>query len=592
MHYVFPWEKSSADYQKEYARINGTGALSTPEAVRIAVLGSSTLNFFSQVLAVRLFESGVAAAVWTAPYGQVQRQTTDPAAELAGFKPHFTLVVQEVSDALGAGYEKELQRPENHGELKRKAIDYCKALAENLSRNCPRVLISNFTTPATTPFGTAEGRRKGERRFVQELNHALADEFASNPAVVVVDLDCACANAGKIDAASEKYRFLGDFRLSHKQGVMLADEVAGVVAALLGRARKCIVLDLDNTLWGGVIGEDGLGGIKLGQGDPVGKAFHEFQKELLKLHKRGVILAVNSRNNLEDALEAIRNHPEMVLREDHFAAVRANWLDKATNLEALAKEINISLDSMVFIDDDAFNVALVRERLPQVASILLPKDASAYPLLLKTLRLFDTTNVTEEDLHRGGMYAEDRKRRESEGSFASCEDFLASLELEMTVGTADSFTIPRISQLTMRTNQFNMTTKRYGEDDVARMASSAEWRAYWMSVKDRFGDYGIVGACITRIEGTTAVVDSFLMSCRVLGKGIENSFLWKVLELEKARGAKRVRAQALPTQKNSAFLDFYAKAGLRNENENGYAMDLAGAQLNFPKHITWGEKSL
>ncbi|OIO25760.1 hypothetical protein AUJ14_03505 [Candidatus Micrarchaeota archaeon CG1_02_55_22] len=582
MQYKPPWEKSSGQYHAEYAKLEASGTLEAESAVRIAVLGSHTLGYFSRVLAVRLYENGITANVWTAPYAQIERQISDPESELAAYKPNYSLFVLELQDALGADAA-ETWRKENHSALKEHALSYCRKLVERAKTCGGRILLSNFTAPATSVYGSRENALRGERRFVHELNHALADECARNGGAALVDLDAACANAGKLNVEDERFRLLGDVRLNFKQSVQLAEEVLGQLIALRGAGKKCIVLDLDNTLWGGVVGEDGLAGIRLGQNDAAGKAFREFQKELLRLHKRGVILALNSRNNEADALEAIRGHPEMVLREEHFAAIRANWQDKAANLEELAAELNIGLDSMVFIDDDAFNTGLVNERLPQVTTILLPRDPSGYALLVKTLKLFDSASVTDDDLKRGASYAQERRRKENEKSFGTYEDFLASLELKMTVSDADDYTIPRIAQLSQRTNQFNMTTRRYDETALKKMLSSG-FSAYWMSVEDRFGDYGVVGACIIR-DGSTAEIDSFFMSCRVLGKGIEGSFLWKVLDHARANGSERVTAEAIPTAKNKAFLDFYAKAGLHDEGGGRYSTELSEGNFNYPNHI-------
>ena len=278
------------------------------------------------------------------------------------------------------------------------------------------ILLSNFLVPPTGVYGAMETKQKGAKRFIQELNHYIQDEFIQDSNVTIIDLDAAYGNAGKVDTENEKFKFLGDVHLSFKQSIMLTQEVLGAVIAIKGKTKKCIVLDLDNTIWGGIIGEDGLNGIKLGQNDPVGKAYQAFQKEVLKLHKRGIILAINSKNNEQDALDVLRNHPEMVLREENFAAIRANWQDKAKNLDEIASELNIGLDSIVFIDDDPFNIELVKQTFPPVTTILLPRDPAAYPLLIKTLRLFDSQNLTEEDLTRGKMYAEDKKRRDN-----SCE---------------------------------------------------------------------------------------------------------------------------------------------------------------------------
>ncbi len=590
MYFVFPWEKKLADYSKEFNEMEKSGLFASKDAIKIAVLGSHTLNYFSQLLSVRLAENGIPAKVWTAPYGQIEGQLLNSTSELAKFKPDFVLVVQDLNDVLGepSMYLDFKQSEEEKKQAKAQVIVYCQNLVEEIKLNTTAyALITNFQTPHSTIFGSMEQKHQGSRRIIQEINLALADEINKHKNTTLIDLDAACANAGKIDTMHEKFRFLGDVHLSFRQSVMLAEEVLGAVISLKGKSKKCIVLDLDNTLWGGVIGEDGLSGIKLGQTEPIGKAFQEFQKEILKLHKRGIILAINSKNNYETAMQAINTHPEMILKEEHFSAIRTNWQDKATNLQELAEELNISLDSIVFIDDDPFNIELVKTQLPSVTCILLPKEPSSYPLLIKTLKLFDTLNLTEEDYARGKMYAEDKTRKENLKSFKNYADFLMSLNLTIAVKEADSFTIPRISQMSLRTNQFNMTMKRYSEADITKIVQNPEYKIYWMTVKDKFGDYGIAGACIVQIDKKQAIVDSFFMSCRVLGKEIENAFICKVMSNLKQNGVETIKTFTIPTNENKAFLDFYIKTGFTKKGKNNFEFNLKNTNIIFPKHIKW-----
>lgn len=589
----FPFERSNEEYGKAYAQIAGHAPFPGVKPVRIAVLASHTANYFSRMLSVRLWENGIPSEVWTGPYGQVRRQAMDKSVETIAFKPDFVLVIQSLSDVLGEESDLELAHKEQWAEMKAKAVNECRTLVKGLHEHTgATVLLTNFITPVHTLFGSIEKKHKGLRTFVQELNLELADELRENNSALVVDLDSASSAAGKISVAHEKYRYLGDVQLSFRESAMLAEEVLGAVIALTGRTKKCIVLDLDNTLWGGVVGEDGFAGIRLGPESALGKAFTEFQRELLRLHKRGIILAINSRNNPEDALDVMRRHPGMILKEEHFAAIRINWQDKATNLSELASELNIGLDSMVFIDDDSFNTELVKQRFPQVTCIHLPPDPSSYPLLIRSLRLFDTPSLTTEDLRRGALYFQDRLRRENQASYENIQDFLDSLQLEMTVAKADAFTIPRVSQLSLRTNQFNMTLKRYSEREIAEFSESEDHGVYWMSAKDRFGDYGVVGACVTVRSGHAADIDSFFVSCRVLGKGIETSFIWKVLQDLSSQTVDRVTAHTTPTNKNVPFLDFYERAGFTRTGENSFELAFNSFRPEYPRHVHWSKSSL
>ena len=323
------------------------------------------------------------------------------------------------------------------------------------------------------------------------------------------------------------------------------------------KRKKCLVLDLDNTLWGGVLGEDGIDGIKIG-GDYPGKAFLYFQEALLELSKSGVILTVCSKNNEQDVLEAWAKNPFMVLKKEHFAAYRINWQDKATNMRELAEELNLGLDSFVFIDDNPTERELIRQLLPMVAVPDFPTQPYGFPLFIKSLveDYFKVYAITDEDKKKTEQYKANALRSESQKQFADFESFLQSLDIHLTVEAANEFNIPRIAQMTQKTNQFNLTTKRYTDADIKTMLAQ-QWKAYCISVADRFGDSGITGCVL--LNGDE--IDTFLLSCRVLGKGIETAFMKKILQLLKGEGKKNVRARFVPTAKNAQVKDFYEKCG-------------------------------
>jgi FkbH-like protein len=279
-------------------------------------------------------------------------------------------------------------------------------------------------------------------------------------------------------------------------------------------------LDLDNTLWGGIAGEDGISGIVLDLSGP-GRSFYDFQRELLHLYEKGIILAINSKNNPEDAMEIIENHPHMLLRKNFFAGMKINWQDKSENMIEIAKELNIGLDSLVFFDDNPLERELVGGMLPQVKIIHVPKDTGRYAESLKKVVDFEVLHLTADDLKRNEMYLANKKRSEEEKSFSSKEDFLAGLKSKLILKEADEFTIPRIAQLISKTNQFNMTTKRHTQEDIKSMSYSKDYMVFCASVTDKFGDNGIVGVCIVKLSGEEAYIDTFLLSCRVLSRNIE-----------------------------------------------------------------------
>ena len=347
------------------------------------------------------------------------------------------------------------------------------------------------------------------------------------------------------------------------------------------KRKKCLVLDLDNTLWGGVLGEDGIDGIKIG-GDYPGKAFLYFQEALLELSKYGVILTICSKNNEQDVLEAWEKNPYIVLKKEHFSAYRINWRDKATNIKELAEELNLGLDSFVFIDDNPTERELVKQMLPMVAVPDFPAQPYDFLLFFKSLveDNFKVYAITDEDRKKTEQYKANALRSESQKQFADFETFLRNLDIHLTIEAANEFNIQRIAQMTQKTNQFNLTTRRYTDADIKAMLAE-QWKVYCVSVADRFGDSGITG-CIF-VNGNE--IDSFLLSCRVLGKGIETAFMKRILEVLKAEGVEIIKAKYIPTAKNAQVKSFYENCGFDcvSESDSGekeYVANLREMDLN------------
>ena len=350
------------------------------------------------------------------------------------------------------------------------------------------------------------------------------------------------------------------------------------------RRKKCLVLDLDNTLWGGVLGEDGVGGIKIG-GDYPGKAFLFFQEALLELSKSGVILAICSKNNESDVDEVWEKNPFMILKKGHFSASRINWDDKATNIKELAKELNIGLDSLVFVDDNPAERELIRQMLPMVAVPEFPAQPYGLPDFFKSLvdNYFKVYSLTEEDKNKAAQYKANAERAKAQESFSDFGAFLESLDIRLTIQQANEFNIPRIAQMTQKTNQFNLTTRRYTDSDVKAFLASG-WKIWCLSVADRFGDNGITGAIM--VNGDE--IDSLLLSCRILGKGIEGAFVKSVLSILKEQGLKTLRACYVPTAKNSQVHDFYDRCGFTpysvEDEVKKYEINLECADLQIEKY--------
>lgn len=342
--------------------------------------------------------------------------------------------------------------------------------------------------------------------------------------------------------------------------------------------KKCIVLDLDNTLWGGIIGEDGMDGISLSLQAP-GNSFIAFQQAILDCYNRGIILAINSRNNEEDALNVIRNHPNMILKEHHFAAFRINWNDKAANIQELAKELNIGLDSMVFFDDDKTNREMVRALVPEVTVPELPESPTEYTKFFNSLPYFTGEVITDEDKMRGNLYVTERLRKEEEKNFSSKEEFLKSLSLELFLYENDSSCVPRLAQLTEKTNQFNTLKKPLTEEEISAYISDPKYAVYHASLIDKFGDHGVILFALVEKGEETWVIRSLLMSCRVFGRSAEDAFMSVLVAKAQREGVKKITILSEETEKNLPAREFIGTYFTHNER-------LVETSLKAPEWVT------
>lgn len=405
------------------------------------------------------------------------------------------------------------------------------------------------------------------KEAIAKYNEGLLSASMTHRNLRVIDFEEFTSRYSVNELIDWKFYFLSQMGLNPRLSAAFQQWFTHKLDEIALKRKKCLVLDLDNTLWGGILGEDGLEGIKIG-GDYPGKAFLYFQKGLLELGKNGVILAICSKNNEEDVLELWEKNPYLVLRKEHFAAYRINWQDKATNLKELAEELNLGLDSFVFVDDNPTERALVKQMLPMVSVPEFPVQPYELSVFLKNLveKYFKAYSITDEDRAKTAQYKANAQRSNLQKSFTDFTDFLKSLDMHLAIEEANEYNIPRIAQMTQKTNQFNLTTKRYTESDVKMMVEKG-WKVYCLSVADRFGDSGITG-CIM-VNGDE--IDSFLLSCRILGKGIEIAFISKVFQILRKQGISELKARYVPTAKNAQVKGFYEKAGMTfvAEDENG-----------------------
>lgn len=531
--------------------------------IKIAVLSSFTLGGFREALLVKCADEGVAAQIYVGGYNQYNQEILDPGSQLYAFHPDLVLLMLDTRTIAGEHYlQPYALTDDQRREWAKKAFEMVTSLVEKIRKGTSaRVIVNNFEIPTHSPLGIIENRTPfGFQESVRTLNAELREEFRAKPSVFLFDYESFASKVGKENLLDYTMYYLGDIRVSPQLVPRLCDCYIPYIRAMLSMTKKCLVLDLDNVLWGGIIGEDGLEGIKLGP-TPEGSPFLEFQKYILSLYNRGVILAVNSANNPDDALEVFRKHPYMVLKEDHFASMKINWDDKASNMKLIAEEIEIGVDSLVFVDDSRVNRELVKQMLPEVTVVDVPQDPALYLKTIEELRVFDSLQLTEEDKKRGQMYAEQRKRVEFQGVVGDITEYLKALGQVVTLENLSPMNLPRISQLTQKTNQFNTTTRRYLEGDVKKMGDSGQFLIVGIRVQDKFGDSGLTGVAIVEKGQEQWRIDDLLLSCRVIGRKVEDALLAYIMEQARNAGAKTLAGEFIPTKKNAPAKDFYRARG-------------------------------
>lgn len=441
------------------------------------------------------------------------------------------------------------------------AVDGLRRMVTALrSRANATVIVQTLAPIPEAEFGNLDSTLPGTSHWlVGRFNETLRGWTESG--VLLLDVAALAANVGLQQWHNLSQWYIGKFSFAHDVLPLYADHVCRLVMAARGRARKCLVLDLDNTLWGGVIGDDGMSGILLGQGSPLGEAFLSVQAAALALRSRGVILAVSSKNDEAIARQVFREHPDMLLREEHLAVFQANWQDKATNIRAIAQTLEIGLDSLVLLDDNPAERQQVRQELPMVAVPDLPDDPAQFARLLLCAGYFESLQLTAEDRARAGQYQANAARTAALGAVGNLDDFLESLQMEAEFAPFDQIGRARITQLINKTNQFNLTTIRYSEAQVAALESDSEAFTLQVRLKDRFGDNGMVSVVICRREDDAWLFDTWLMSCRVLNRCLENQVLNVVSEAAKSRGVRRLIGIYRRSEKNGLVRDHYLRLG-------------------------------
>ncbi|HEX2940195.1 MAG TPA: HAD-IIIC family phosphatase [Rhodopila sp.] len=543
-------------------RILPTGPETLPtKKVRLAVLGSSTLTHLLPAIRVAGLRRGIWIETYENDYGQYLQELADTESPLHEFKPTAILVALDayhMTTGITAGMD-QASADAALAEMQDR-VKQVWTLARDAFK-CP--ILHQATVPVHLPvLGNNEHRAPGSRAwFVSRLNQAVR-AMAEAEGVDILSVDDRAARDGVTRWHDTALWHRSKQEVTPAVGPLYGDLVGRWVAAKQGRSFKCLVLDLDNTVWGGVIGDDGLEGIALGQGSPLGEAYVAFQEYARELSRRGIILAVCSKNDEANAVEPFEKHPDMVLKRGDIASFVANWQNKADNIRAIAQELNIGIDSLVFIDDNPFERNLVRQELPMVAVPEVSDDPTSYPVALADAGYFEGLSITDEDRERTSQYQGNKAREALKAAVTDLPSYLRGLEMQLIWKRFDKIGQQRIVQLINKSNQFNLTTKRYTDEDVIAVMADPDAFGLQLRLTDRFGDNGIIAIIIGRLqENKDLYIDTWLMSCRVLGRQVEPTTLNLIAQEAKKLGARRLVGEYIPTKKNGMVKDHYAKLG-------------------------------
>lgn len=565
-----------SDYYRIFHKLHKaklSDLFSEERKIRIALLSSHTSEPLEYYLFIKCLQQGFLPVFFRAPYNQFNQEIRDPTSKLYAFDPEFTFIFTEATAYTNIlDHDFYLVSEKFREDALHNVITAVSLLFTSFKAQAKSTLIfANFIVPDYSPYGIIDNKQRlGCREFTHRLNLELAKSVRTDNQVFILDMESLASTVGKSHVWDKKLKYMSDIPFSSKFIDKITDDCVCFVKASKGLTKKCIVLDLDNTLWGGVIGEeDGPMGIRLGRDFP-GNCFRDFQRYLLELHNRGIILAINSKNNPEDALKVIEQHPEMVLRKEHFASIKINWNDKISNLKEIAKELNLGLDSMVFIDDNPVECLSVQDNLPHVKVICLPQDSTKYCDIFRDMREFDSLFVTKDDILRNISYSQNLARAQMIKTSQSSDEYLKGLGMKLYIQNADEFNLQRITQLFNKTNQFNCTTKRYAILEVQEMLNNKDCILRCFQLIDNFGDNGIISVVLLKVDKNKKKmeIDSFLMSCRVLGRNVETAILNYLYSIGRDIGLTDIEGKIVFTPKNEPVRLLYSNHGFKLLEEN------------------------
>jgi len=518
--------------------------------IRIALLGDTATQLLATAIKGMGQVRNLNVELFEADFNQIEMQFLDKNSELHKFNADFAIVFQSTHKLLG-------KKTENLAENR---LNFVKNI---LNKHSGKIIYFNYAEIDDSVFGNFANKLETSFIYqIRKLNFELMNLATQTPDLHILDIASIQNKYGRNFMFPPAIYASTEMVLSIDSLPVIASRIFDIIGASRGIFKKCVVLDLDNTLWGGIVGDDGLENLKLGHGFGIGKIFVEFQEWLKKLKERGIILAVCSKNDESTAKEVFEKHPKMILKLDDISVFVANWENKADNIRKIQNILNIGFDSLVFLDDNPAEREIVRRSLPSVCVPELPKDPAEWLEFLYGENLFETASFSQEDKERTKQYREQAERVSFEQSFADESEFLKSMEMECEIEDFTKFNTPRIAQLSQRSNQFNLRTVRYSEADIQNLASNENYKNFAFSLRDKFGDNGLIAVIILAKQGKNLFIESWFMSCRVLKRGMENFALNAIVRYAKENCLEKIIGEYLPTAKNKLVENHYQDLGL------------------------------
>ena len=555
---------------KKYAREE----LDVPK-IKVALLGDTATQLLVTAIQGEAAYRNIALDIYEGEYSQVERQLLDPTSDFYQFDAEITIIFQSTHKL---GEHHSMLSVDKQQLLAEERIAFVSSLCESPLFANKKIIYFNYPEIEDTVFGSYANKVESSFSYqVRKINYELMNLSCQNSNLFICDIAGLQNMLGRRFLFSPNVYMTTEMVLSVNALPYVASRVVDIIGAIKGLFKKCLILDLDNTVWGGVIGDDGLEGIELGHGLGIGKAFTEFQMWIKKLKQRGIIICVASKNNEETAKEPFEKHPEMILKLDDIAVFQANWETKVDNIRTIQSILNIGFDSMVFLDDNPFERNMVRENIPGITVPELPEDPAMYLEYLYSQNLFETASYSNADKDRTKQYQVEAKRVSLSKTFTNEADFLKSLNMVSTVSGFTKYNMPRVAQLSQRSNQFNLRTIRYTEADIKAIADNPDYIDLSFTLEDKFGDNGLIAVVIMKKkDNDTLFVDTWFMSCRVLKRGMENFTLNTMVAFAKQQGYKRIVGEYIPTAKNKMVESHYLHLGFTEmeQNPNQFVLDL------------------